>query len=208
MPIALVAEPAATEETPNCLTRRAMRNVNSPPQMIPSRASYLLTNGEMEHFSVYRFSMDYPAVCRFEFNPKTRREKGDIVVHFPDKEKIFLSWGVLATVTKKFQAANDFAKHGIKSMSKSRNISKTDKLEEKTITVNSHEAFYNKVQFHETAAMGLFSKGRTNLRTTCSVHFYCPTSSRYFVIYALLTPNAPEDFDELFLEMVESFRCH
>jgi len=30
---------------------------------------------EMERFSVYRFSMNYPPVCRFEFNPKTRREK-------------------------------------------------------------------------------------------------------------------------------------
>jgi hypothetical protein len=166
-----------------------------------------LTNGDMEHFSVYRFSMEYPTVCRFEFNPKTKREKGDIVIHFPDKEKIFLSWGDLTTVTKKYPTANDFAKHSIKSMGKSRNVGKTDRLDEKTIRVNTHEGFYNKVQFHETA-MGFFSKGRTTVRTTCSVHFYCPKSSRYFVIYALLTPNAPEDFDKLFLEMVDSFRCH
>jgi hypothetical protein len=162
----------------------------------------------MEHFSVYRFSMDYPTVCRFEFNPKTKREKGDIVIHFPDKEKVFISWGDLANVTKKYQSANDFANHSIKSMAKSRNVSKTDRIDEKSLTVNSHQAFYNKVQFHETAAMGFFSKGRTNVRTTCSVHLYCPNSSRYFVVYALLTPNAPEDFDKLFLEMVDSFRCH
>jgi hypothetical protein len=161
----------------------------------------------MEHFGVYRFSMDYPNVCRFEFNPKTRREKGDIVIHFPDREKVFISWGDLAAVTKKYPSANEFATHSIKSMSKSRNISKTDKIEEKTLTVDSHEAFYNKVRFHETAAM-MLSKGRTTVRTTCSVHLYCPKSSRYFVIYALLSPNAPEDFDKLFLEMVDSFRCH
>ena len=162
----------------------------------------------MEHFAVYRFSMDYPSVCRFEFNPKTKRDKGDIVIHFPDREKVFLSWGNLAVVTKKYPNANDFAAHSIKQMSKSRNISKTDKIDEKTITVDSHEAFYNKVQFHETVGIGFSSKGRTNLRTTCSVHFYCSKSSRYFVIYALLTPKAPEDFDGLFLKMVESFRCH
>jgi len=162
----------------------------------------------MENFSVYRFSMDYPSVCRFEFNPKTKREKGDIVIHFPDREKVFLSWGELAVVMKKYPSADAFASHSIKSMSKSRNISKTDKVEEKPLTVNSHEAFYNKVQFHESTQMGFFGKGRTNVRTTCSVHLYCPTSSRYFVIYALLTPNAPEDFDKLFLEMVASFRCH
>jgi hypothetical protein len=161
----------------------------------------------MERFSVYRFSMNYPPVCRFEFNPKTRREKGDVVIHFPDREKVFLSWGDLAVVTKKYPSANGFASHSIKSMAKSRNIGKTDTIDEKTITVNSHEAFYNKVLFHETTP-GLFSKGRTNPRTTCSVHLYCPKSSRYFVIYALLAPNAPEDFDKLFLEMVDSFRCH
>ena len=167
-----------------------------------------MKNGEMERFSVYRFSMNYPSVCRFEFNPKTRREKGDVVIHFPDKEKVFLSWGDLAVVTKKYQSANEFANNSIKSMGKSRNVGKTERMDEKSLTVNSHEAFYNKVLFHETAPMGFFSKGRTNLRTTCSVHLYCPRSSRYFVIYALLTPNAPEDFDKLFLEMVESFRCH
>jgi hypothetical protein len=162
----------------------------------------------MEKFSVYRFSMGYPAVCRFEFNPKTRREKGDVVIHFPDKEKVFLSWGPLAVVTKKFQTADQFANNSIKSMSKSRNVSKSEKIEEKSITVNSHPAVYNKAQFHETAGMVLFGKPRTNLRTTLSVHLLCPKSSRYFVIYALLTPNAPEDFDELFLRMVDSFRCH
>jgi hypothetical protein len=152
--------------------------------------------------------MNYPAVCRFEFNPKTRREKGDVVIHFPDKEKVFLSWGDLAVVTKKYQSANEFANQSIKSMGKSRTVGKTERIDEKSLTVNSHEAFYNKVLYHETAPMGFFSKGRTNVRTTYSVHLYCPRSSRYFVIYALLTPNAPEDFDKLFLEMVDSFRCH
>jgi hypothetical protein len=152
--------------------------------------------------------MEYPSVCRFEFNPKTKREKGDIVIHFPDREKIFVSWGQLSLVTKKYPTAEAFANHGIKSMAKSRNIAKSDKIEEKPMTVNSHNATYNKVQFHESVGMSLFGKGRTNVRTTCSAHLYCPESSRYFVIYALLTPNAPEDFDKLFLEMVDSFRCH
>ena len=167
-----------------------------------------LANGVMERFSVYRFSMDYPSVCRFEFNPKTKRQRGDIVIHFPDKEKVFVSWGELAGVTSKYPTPDAFANHSIKSMSKSRNIAKTDRVDAKSMTVNSHEASYNKVQFHESVGMAFFGKGRTNARTTCSVHMYCPRSSRYFVIYALLTPNAPEDFDKLFVEMVDSFRCH
>ena len=55
-----------------------------------------------ETFSVYNFSVDYPAVCRIEFNPKSRREAGDIVFHFPDREKVFLTWGKLEDAQKKF----------------------------------------------------------------------------------------------------------
>jgi hypothetical protein len=92
-------------------------------------------------------------------------------------------------------------------MAKSRNVGKTDRMTEKILSVNSHEAFYNMVRFHETP-MGFFSRGKGVARVTCSVHLFCRQSSRYFVIYALLTPTAPDDFDKLFLTMVESFRCH
>ena len=168
------------------------------------------SENEMEQFSVYRFSMEYPPVCRFEFNPKTRREKGDIVMHFPDKEKVFISWGELPVVLKKYDTAKAFAEHSIKSMSKSRAVKKGEKLTEDSFRVNSHDAFYNKAQFEEASAGGMFGRGRAapGGRITCSVHLYCPDSSRYFVIYALLSPKAPEDFDELFLRMVKTFKCH
>jgi len=162
---------------------------------------------KLEHFSVYRFSIDYPPVCRFEFNPKTRREKGDIVLHFPDKEKVFVSWGQLAVVLKKHQTAKEFADYSLKSMGKSRSVGKSEKLQATTLKVNSHDAFYNKVRFQEQSPT-LFGKGRTTDRITCSVHLFCEKSSRYFVIYALLSQKAPEDFDQLFLRMVETFRCH
>ena len=61
-----------------------------------------MSKPEFETFSVYSFSIDYPPVCRVEFNPKSRREAGDIVFHFPDKEKLFLSWGNLEKAQKKF----------------------------------------------------------------------------------------------------------
>ena len=49
------------------------------------------------------FSMDYPEVCRIEFNPKSMKQKGDVVFHFPDREKIFVSWGKLDVAQKKLQ---------------------------------------------------------------------------------------------------------
>jgi hypothetical protein len=95
-------------------------------------------------------------------------------------------------------------------MSKSRAVKKGEKLTEDSFRVNSHDAFYNKAQFEEASAGGMFGRGRAapGGRITCSVHLYCPDSSRYFVIYALLSPKAPEDFDELFLRMVKTFKCH
>jgi hypothetical protein len=166
-----------------------------------------LEEGELERFSVYGFSIDYPPVCRFEFNPKARREKGDIVMHFPDREKVYLSWGPLATGMKKFQTAREFAEHSVKSMGKSRNVGKSNKLKETSLRVNSHDAYYQMVRFQETSP-ALFGRGRSTDRITCSVHLFCERSSRYFVIYSLLSPNAPEDFDQLFLKMVETFSCH
>jgi hypothetical protein len=167
-------------------------------------------DAEMEEFAVYGMSMGYPPVCRFEFNPKTRREKGDVVLHFPDKEKVFLSWGQLSLVLKKHDTAKAFADHSIKSMSKSRSVKKSEKLAEDSFKVNGHEAAYNKAKFEEVAAGGLFGRGRAvpGGRVTLSVHLFCPESSRYYVVYALLTPKAPEDFDELFVKMAKSFKCH
>ena len=57
-------------------------------------------NSESEPFSAYGFSIQYPMVCRVEFNPKSLRGKGDVVFHFPDREKLFVTWGNLAAALK------------------------------------------------------------------------------------------------------------
>jgi len=198
----------ASPETPDTPETPEMVSVDANAEPVESIES--IAEQKMELFSVYKFSMDYPPVCRFEFNPKTKREKGDIVLHFPDREKIFLSWGPLPVVIKKYDTAQAFADHSIKSMTKSRSVSKSERLTQDTFTVNSHEAYYNKAKFIEAGGGGMFGGRRPapGGRITCSVHFYCPNSSRYFVIYALLSAKAPEDFDSLFLRMVHSFKCH
>ena len=169
----------------------------------------LLESAELEQFSVYGFSIEYPPVCRFEFNPKSRREKGDIVIHFPDKEKLFLSWGDLATVQKNFQTVKGQADHSIKAMMKSRNVGKVERLTDASLDVNSHKAAYNQVRFDEVSLGGVFlSKTRTTKRLTYSVHIHCQESLRYFVIYTILSPNAPGDFESLFTRMAKSFVCH
>ena len=167
-----------------------------------------MANADFEKFSVYNFSIDYPPVCRVEFNPKSRREGGDIVFHFPDREKVFLSWGNLEKAEKKFETAEKQAEHSLQVVKKSGNVRKMEKLETDSLVLNSHTAAYNRVRLDEQPA-GLFPSKRTIPHDAYSIHLHCDKSSRYFVIYAMLTPKAPEDFGvAIFKVMANSFRCH
>jgi len=160
-----------------------------------------------ETFSVYRFSVDYPAVCRIEFNPKSRRESGDVAFHFPDREKVFLSWGKLEDAKKRFATPEDHAEHSIEVTRKNRQVKNFERIKHDMLEVNSHRAAYNRAQMQQLST-SLLRTESTKKRETLSLHLHCEQSSRYFVMYTLLSPNAPEDFADLFLDMVQSFRCH
>jgi hypothetical protein len=158
-----------------------------------------------ETLSIYRFSMDYPPVCWIEFNPKGRRERGDVVFHFPDHEKVFLTWGNLEDA--KFSNAYDHAEHSLKIMKGSRQVKEFERVKHDSLRINSHQAPYNRVKISQPSPR-LFSGRKTMKRETLSLHLHCDRLSRYFVVYAMLSPSAPEDFETLFLDMVRSFKCH
>jgi hypothetical protein len=166
-----------------------------------------LENVELEKFSVYKFSIDYPPVCRVEFNPKSRREKGHMVFHFPDEEKLFLSWGELEQAQKKFPTSKDHANHSIKVMKKMDNVKDLEIASQDSIMVNTHDATYSRLKF-EGVALGLVTRRKGVPHQAYSLHVHCDQTSRYFVIYAMLSKQAPEDFSELFVLMANSFKCH
>lgn len=167
-----------------------------------------MKDSNLERFSVYGFSIDYPPVCRVEFNPKSRREKGEIVLHFPDNEKLFVSWGQLKTVQENFRTPTEQAEHSIKAMMKSRNVGNVKRMANTPFRVNSHRAAYNHATFEELSVQGLLAKTKAVKRLTYSIHLHCPESSRYFVIYTILSSGAPDDFEDLFVRMAKSFECH
>jgi hypothetical protein len=166
-----------------------------------------LKSESYEKFSVYGFSIDYPRVCRVEFNPKSRRESGDIVFHFPDKEKLYLSWGALEKAQKSFQTVEKQAEHGVENLRKGGNIKNFERVEQDTLNVSKHKAIYNRVKIGQPAP-GLFGSKKMTYRQGYSCHLHCEESSRYFVIYSILSPSGPEDFGELILAIVKSFECH
>lgn len=146
-------------------------------------------------------------VCRIEFNPKSRREGGDVVFHFPDREKIFLSWGDLDRAQKKFRTVEEHAKHSVEIIRKSSQVKNLEKVTQEMLKINSHKAAYNHIKLDEVS-MGLFRARKSATRQAYSVHIHCDDSSRYFLMYALPSLNAPEDFGELVVRMIKSFKCH
>jgi len=169
-----------------------------------------LESENFEKFSVYKFSIDYPKVCRVEFNPKSRRESGDIVFHFPDREKLYISWGDLDIAKKRFQTPENQAEQGIKRIMKGRAVNRkeSEKVTQDSLEIQMHKAVYNRIKLEEMLPGLFFSKKRIVTREAHSVHLHCEKTSRYFVIYSLLSPNAPEDFGTLLLTMARSFKCH
>ena len=160
-----------------------------------------------EKFSVYGFSIDYSMVCRIEFNPKSRRNAGDIVFHFPDREKIFLSWGDLEKVQRKFHTVEEHAKHSVDLIGKSSQVKNLERVTQELLEINSHKAAYNHIKLDEMSR-GLFGARKSATRQAFSLHIYCDNSSRYYLMYAFPSLNAPENFGDLVLQMMKSFKCH
>jgi hypothetical protein len=166
-----------------------------------------LTPSGFEKFSVYGFSINYPAVCRVEFNPKSKREVGDVVFHFPGKEKIFVSWGELEKARKKFATVEAQAEHSLKVIAARREVKNLQRTRQEVLNVNSHKAQYVGIQLDEIKS-SLLGSERGIVRKAYSLHVHCDDSSRYFVIYTLPPADAPADFGDLMLKMVKSFKCH
>ena len=166
-----------------------------------------MTKKGFENFAVYMFSIDYPAVCTIEFNPKSMKQRGDVIFHFPDREKMFVSWGKLDVAQKKFPTVEEQAEESLKTASKSAQTKTMERVKQDSMKINSHKAVYNHVRMEETPK-GFFPSKQKILRDVLSIHLHCEPTSRYFVIYAMPTQNAPEDFRDLFLDMAHTFECH
>ncbi|MGP8128852.1 MAG: hypothetical protein ACLP9D_13735 [Candidatus Bathyarchaeia archaeon] len=162
-----------------------------------------------ENFSIYGFSLDYPEECRVEFNAKSRRESGDVVFHLPDKTdriRIFLSWGDLEKILKRFQTTEEHAQFSLDAMKKGKNVKNFERVSRDTLTLHSHKGSLNKVKFDERS-VGLI--GSKNIpRTAYSLHVHCDKSNRYFVLYTMTPSSNDGRYDRIMDSMRNSFKCH
>jgi TRAP-type mannitol/chloroaromatic compound transport system substrate-binding protein len=120
---------------------------------------------------------------------------------------MFVSWGKLDVAQKKFATLEEQAEKSLKAASKSAQTKTMERVKQDSMKINSHKAVYNHVRMEETPK-GFFSSKQKILRDVLSIHLHCEPTSRYFVIYAMPTRNAPEDFGDLFLDMAHTFECH
>jgi hypothetical protein len=159
---------------------------------------------EMDTLRIYGFSFRYPVTSRLEFNPKFRREDGDVAVKSADKANIFVSWGDLDKVIKKAPTIQDHARFSLDRVKKSVQ-GKMTTLESKDITVAGHNAVFNHVKI-EVPRRGLFGKGQ--FQDVRSVHLHCDTTKRFFVIYSTATEANDDVQNRTMQEVVDTLQCH
>lgn len=167
-----------------------------------------MTNS-FENFSIYGFSLDYPEESRVEFNSKGRRESGDVVFHLPDKVdrvRIYLSWGDLEKVSKRFPTTEEHADFSLDAMKKGKNVKNFERVSRDTLSLHNHKVSVNKVKFDERSA-GL--TGSKNIpREAYSLHVHCPKSNRYYVLYTMTPSGSGGRYDRIMDSMRNSFQCH
>lgn len=162
----------------------------------------------LERFSLYAISIDYPDTSRVEFNSKGRREMGDVAFHLPENIRVFLSWGELEKVSKRFNSVEEHAKYSVDMMKKGKNVANFEQVSSDSLTVNTHKATLTRVKFDEMVSPIPFAAKKPISRTTYSLHVHCDTSNRYFVLYTMSPTDTRTKYDELLKTMSDSFRCH
>jgi hypothetical protein len=162
--------------------------------------------GANENFALYGFQMKVPETWRVEFNPKGTRKKGDVVFTSPKKNRIFVSWGPLENVSKRFKTIEEQRDWGLSALKKSRDVRSILVTGTRETLICGHKALIT----HVSASVrgGLMARRHPD-RHLDSAYFYCPTKSRYYIVYSLLnTPDEYSDFSKLFDTMAQSLICH
>lgn len=159
-----------------------------------------------EIFALYGFKLKTLGDWEVELNPKGSRAKGDAVFHTPKGNKVYVSWGPLQEVTKRFKSIEEHRDWGMKALKKSRDVQSVAATEEEEAIVCGHRALITRVTV--SVVSGFMIRKQAD-RSISSVYLYCPDRSKYFIIYTLLDfPDEYGGFQTTFDSTVRSFTCH
>jgi hypothetical protein len=150
--------------------------------------------------------MDIPQDWRIEFNAKTTREKGDVAFHSPKNNIFFVSWGKLAEAQRRFKTLEEHRDQTINRIKKDPNLKSVEIVSSLKETMSGHDGIFSEVVAKKRS--GLMSRSEPTYRLW-SVHFYCPQTARYYVVYSQLkVEDEYPDFAGTFRGVTGTIRCH
>lgn len=162
---------------------------------------------QYEALAMYGFSVNYPNNARLELNPKTRREKGDVVFHLEEGFKVFLSWGSLEEARRRYSTAAAQATASIERSVKSTRAKLEGTPEIKSEKIQGHDAVYTHARM--VVERGGFPFGtRRVAQDSHSMHLQCDDSGRFYVVYAFARPETSEQLGKFFEPIMSSLKCH
>ena len=159
-----------------------------------------------EKFAVYGAEVEIPGDWRVEFNPKGTRKKADVVFQSPHGNRFFVSWGPLEEAQKKFKTLEEHRDYGIKRIKKGPDVRSAEVSDLNELQIDGHRALMSHV--NAKLQRGMMSRGVSS-RDIWSIHFYCPQTSRYYVVYSMQRES--DEFDDLsaiFRSLADSMKCH
>lgn len=159
-----------------------------------------------EKFALYGIELEIPADWRVELNPKGSRKKADIVFQSPQGNRFFVSWGPLDDAQRKFKTLEEHRDYGIQRVKKGPDVKSIDVSDLNELQIDGHRALLSHV--NASLQRGMMSRGVSH-RDIWSIHFYCPQTSRYYVVYSMQRDS--EEFDDLstlFRSLANSVKCH
>jgi hypothetical protein len=160
-----------------------------------------------ELLAMYGFSARYPGNARLELNPKTRREKGDVVFHLEEGFKVFLSWGSLEEARKRYATAAAQASASIERSVKSTRAKLDGTPETRNLKIQGHDATYTHARMFVDRGGFPFGSRRVT-QDSHSLHLQCDKSERYYVVYTFAGPETSEQLGKIFEPMMLSLKCH
>lgn len=166
-----------------------------------------LTPDDFELLALYGFSARCPKTARLEFNPKSTRQKGDLVLHLGQGVKIFVSWGKLEDAKKRYPTAAAQASDSVKRSIKSTQAKLEGTPETKNMKIHGHDAVYTHARmFLERGGFPFGSRRVT--QDAYAMHVHCEDSERYYVVYAFARPEGSEALAKMFEPIMSSLKCH
>ncbi len=164
---------------------------------------------EFETFCVYGFHTVYPGTWKVEFDPKSDRTKGDVVFKSPERDNIFLSWGPLERAKKRFSDPEGHLKYSMDKIKKNTRVSGVEIARKSDFEVLSHRALVSLLNVtFSTPSFNPLKKGKGEVQEVRAMHLHCEDSGRYYVIFGQITLDKSVAHEDIFNNMVQSFRCH